>query len=74
MTTFTTVTDAYTAANGVLDWEWDNGMSFEGFAEYLYRNYDNDEKFNEALTGYITENGGNPADYSIGPKAQVSNV
>ena len=63
---FRTVNDAYTAARGLIDWEWDNGMSFEDFAEFLYRNYDNDENFDEALSTYIKKCGGNPADYSIG--------
>lgn len=67
---FTTITDAQTfvSNSGVADWDWGNNASNEGFAEFLYKNYDgmsrDDEvAFEAALTAYLTSVGENPADY-----------
>lgn len=70
----TTIEDAYTFVtnSGIADWEFGGNASLEGFAEFLYANYNTIDRnnYSEELSNYLLSVGENPVDYGLGQQRQ----
>lgn len=60
---FPTLNDAKTHVFNAGIGEW--GLDEERLAEFLYRHGRNFESFNDALKGFLTKEGLDPADFSL---------
>lgn len=62
---FTTIENTAAEFSGVRDWEWHDGLSFEGLCNFAWGWAKQDDDPNDIIRAYIESIGENPADYDL---------